>query len=270
MGLEDSKDVNLIPEGSYYGAWQTEMGDYCIIAGTVSCYLLIGEEKAMLIDTAYGLGNLRAFVEKITTLPLIVVNTHGHLDHSGGNGFWQEVWMAPESRKDAKSLENLSKMPYPDYEIHTITDGQVFDLGGRTVEAICIGAHHPGSVAYLDHKNRTLYTGDEAEAGQVLLFCSGQEIAEMEIVKRHKANMEKLLKRENEFDRLMPAHNGLPLSTTYLREFCELSEKLLAGELTPEITVAGFGMPTFLWGGDEKLMRIRYKRASFILSKKEE
>jgi glyoxylase-like metal-dependent hydrolase (beta-lactamase superfamily II) len=47
--------------------------------------LVIGPEKAALIDTGCGIGNLRQAVEEVTDKPVIVINTHTHLDHLGGN-----------------------------------------------------------------------------------------------------------------------------------------------------------------------------------------
>ena len=55
--------------------------------------LIIGNEKALLIDTAYGIGNLKKEIENLTTLPLIVINSHGHMDHSGGNFQFDEVFI---------------------------------------------------------------------------------------------------------------------------------------------------------------------------------
>ena len=59
----------------------------------VQMFLIEGDEKAMLIDTGAGIGDLKAQVEKLTDKPLIVVNTHGHVDHTGGNMQFDEVWM---------------------------------------------------------------------------------------------------------------------------------------------------------------------------------
>lgn len=260
------KDPNLNRDGSIYGAWKTEFGDWMIINGCVLCYLLIGETSAMLIDTAYGKGDLRYLVESLTDLPVTVVNTHGHLDHSGGNGFFPLVYMGRGGEIPAKSVRN-KKHPYPDYEIRFIEDGQVFDLGGRQVEAITIGAHHKSSVAFLDYKTRSLYTGDEVESQQVLLFDDEEKTPTVELVKRHLETMIKLKKRSLEFDRLIPAHNGVPISKDYIDDFIMLSQLYLKGEIEPEETVAGFGMPTFLWGGDKKLLRLRKGRVSFIVRK---
>jgi len=53
---------------------------------TANCYLVVGNEKAMLIDMGTGVGDLKGFIRTITPLPLIVVATHGHVDHIGGCG----------------------------------------------------------------------------------------------------------------------------------------------------------------------------------------
>ena len=71
-----------------YVPWEAKKGTWFInfMNGSQNIYLLEGKEKAMLIDTGWGAGNLRACVEKLTDKPLIVVNTHFHPDHSAGNG----------------------------------------------------------------------------------------------------------------------------------------------------------------------------------------
>lgn len=262
------KNPNLSEKGSMYGAWKTEFGDWMIeTTGQVHCYLLIGSEKALLIDTGYGDGDLRYLVESITDLPVMVVNTHTHLDHSGGNAFWKEAYIGHGGEATAREVESSKRLPYPDYEIHFLEDGEVIDLGDREVEVITIGAHHPSSLAFLDRKNRTLYSGDELESSQVLLFVSGEEVATEILVQRHLANMQKLHARKAEFDRIIPAHNGMPISTDYIDEFIALSEWILSGKAVPQETVAGFGWPANIFGGEEELVRIKLGHASFICKK---
>ena len=54
--------------------------------GLVWMWLIIGPEKAMLVDTSFGVGNLKGLVDETTGgMPLIVVNTHCSPDHSYGN-----------------------------------------------------------------------------------------------------------------------------------------------------------------------------------------
>jgi len=65
----------------------------CDGMGDVWMYLTIGPEKAMLVDTAYGLGDLKGLVDQLTGgKPLIVVNTHEHYDHAYGNCRFDKVY----------------------------------------------------------------------------------------------------------------------------------------------------------------------------------
>lgn len=57
--------------------------------------LVIGKQKALLVDTGYGLENLKEYIEKMNNKPLIVVNSHGHMDHTGGNYLFDEVYIHP-------------------------------------------------------------------------------------------------------------------------------------------------------------------------------
>ena len=61
--------------------------------------LIIGCDKALLFDTGYGIGNLKEEVERITTKPLIVVNSHGHMDHACGNYLFEKVYIHPDDIK---------------------------------------------------------------------------------------------------------------------------------------------------------------------------
>lgn len=55
--------------------------------------LIIGKKKAVLFDTMNGVGDLKGLVEEITSLPLQVINSHGHVDHIDGNYQFGEVFI---------------------------------------------------------------------------------------------------------------------------------------------------------------------------------
>lgn len=101
------ENVSLEQIFGSYTAWQAKEGTWFInfMNGTENMYLLEGSEKALLIDTGYGAGNLRAFVEKLTDKPIIVVNTHYHPDHAAGNGEFEEVYMSSGYALDAPTVE---------------------------------------------------------------------------------------------------------------------------------------------------------------------
>ena len=54
--------------------------------GIALMYLIIGKTQALLLDTGVGAGNVHAVVKELTDLPCLVVNSHHHYDHAGGNG----------------------------------------------------------------------------------------------------------------------------------------------------------------------------------------
>ena len=99
---QDIKRGILMPKANknenfgYYSGWMLSKNTWIInfMEGSQNIYLLEGDQAAMLIDTGYGQGNLRAYVEKLTDKPVIVVNTHFHLDHYGGNAEWEKVYVA--------------------------------------------------------------------------------------------------------------------------------------------------------------------------------
>ena len=69
---------------------------YCIYydgihCGEMWCYLIDGPQKAMLIDTAFGLGDLKGLIHKlIGDKEIIVCNTHCHIDHVSGNSHFDK------------------------------------------------------------------------------------------------------------------------------------------------------------------------------------
>ena len=159
----------------------------------VFSYLICGTEQAMLIDTGYGLGDLRSVVEQITPLPLVIVNTHGHCDHVGGNAqFSTPCYMYPADwelarehcssqmrRMNAERLahslnyetgEEFSALPEA-FELEAYAqrgtgdlieahEGMRFDLGGVTLELIETPGHTAGGISVLWREKRLLFVGD--------------------------------------------------------------------------------------------------------------
>lgn len=153
-------------------------------------YLIIGEHRAVLVDTCLGVGNLRAVVEKLTDLPVDVLLTHGHVDHAMGAPLFERVYFnhaddavqaahrplenrigyieanlgaAPGSWRDA----DYAAPEAPDRYL-PLADGDVFDLGGVHVEAFALPGHTPGCMVLLIPEERVLITGDAANTATFL------------------------------------------------------------------------------------------------------
>lgn len=126
-------------------------------------YIIEGNEKAMLIDTGTKCEKLNEVVRKITQKPLVVVITHIHGDHSGNMNQFDEVYF---HAADTVLLDRFN--PYKG-KINFVTDGQVFDLGGKKLEISHMPAHTPGSIVVLDKKAGNCYSGDAFGSGQVWL-----------------------------------------------------------------------------------------------------
>ena len=207
-------------------------GNTWAIEGAGCCsYLVLGGQRAAMVDTGMSTLNLREYVRTITDLPAFVVNTHGHFDHTGGNGWFGDVYMHQEAVKDCRiPVFDARLEDYPcGYEIKTVEEPYVFDLGGRHLEVIGIPAHNAGSIALLDHENRLLFSGDEIEAGQVLLIALMAEAQSCQTVEAHQRNMKRLRARIAEFDSICPSHNGTPIHNSYVDAFIGNAQRIMDG-----------------------------------------
>ena len=142
-----------------------------------NCYLVEGEERALLIDGLLGVGRIRQFVRELTDKPVNLVLTHGHIDHSGAAWEYPEVYLHPDdialmyarggvpkrfekgNQKDPSvTLEDVPEVvPTRTYPV---VEGDIFDLGGRQLEVVEIAGHSKGSIGLLDRDDRILYLGD--------------------------------------------------------------------------------------------------------------
>ncbi|MGI6334218.1 MAG: MBL fold metallo-hydrolase [Saccharofermentanales bacterium] len=268
-------EPNLIQIFGSYMSWKLNENTWIInfMNGSQNMYLLEGREKALLIDTGWGAGNLRALVEKLTSKPVIVTNTHGHLDHSGGNGEWEEVLMLPGSEGDLftchRSPFDVSKLPFPDYVRKIVKDGDRVELGGRTIELIDISAHSNGSLAYLDRGAGFLFVGDELESAQVLMYeteaIPGYAFDLDARLRAHHKNMLRLRALEGQWNTLLPAHNGAPIAHGYLDDYISLVEHIYAGDAIIEDKLNHFYAEQS--DPEHRLCRVRRGSASFFVNK---
>ena len=214
------------------------------------CYLLEGDDACMLIDSGMSKFNIHDYIIStgVTDKPIIaVINTHSHFDHTGGNGYFPKVYMAPVGEKAAKTpfgadLGGESEPEaYPtNYGITPVKEGDIIDLKGRPLEIYDIPAHNDASIAILDRANRMLFTGDELETGwcnvNVMGAIPGLEDIPSGTIEQHHRNMVKLYSLYDAFDWICPGHHGMPVDKSTLLEILHADEMILSGHVgTSEI-----------------------------------
>jgi glyoxylase-like metal-dependent hydrolase (beta-lactamase superfamily II) len=159
-------------------------------------YLIVGTKQALLFDTGLGIGNIKAVLARLTSRPIVVLNSHTHNDHVGGN--WQFPYIfgmdtaftranAKGSREDAQAeLANdnvcgdlpkgfdRTKYATKPWKISLfVHDGFKVNLGHRTVEIIATPGHTPDAISLIDRENGLLFTGDTFyPGGEIYLYRS--------------------------------------------------------------------------------------------------
>lgn len=130
-------------------------------SATINTYLIRGEKKAVLVDAGLGVRGLREYAQQLAGVPVMLVLSHGHFDHTGAVNEFADVWVHPE---DAIILgKNLIKfLPSRKItaKIHFLSEGDEILLGDRTLQVYGIRGHTGGSIVLYDQKTKTLISGD--------------------------------------------------------------------------------------------------------------
>jgi len=217
----------------------------------VISFLVIGKRRALLLDTGMGIGDMKKLVSELTPLDVTVVNSHTHFDHIGCNHQFDFVYVHPYPGA-ARRLENglphsenavhlagdSTCRPYPghfdpgNYTIRPskpapLTEGQVFDLGGRQLQVLFTPGHSPDSIMLLDRQNSILFTGDTFYPATLYCHLSSEEglDSSFEVYK------ETMLRLADEIDVriLYCSHNEPMVDGVALKKvakaFCDIADK---------------------------------------------
>lgn len=215
-------------------------------------YVLEGTERAVLLDAGNGFSGLKETVKSLTDKPVSVVLTHGHFDHTGCAAEFDTCYLHREDEKVLKEgfdkALRPSKMDYfsrifetplaegeRNYLINArlpekleyLQDGDILDLGGRSLEVIETPAHTGGSICLLDKKNGYLFSGDTVCNREILVYFDHSTSVE-----DVKIQNEKLLKRRDEFKEIWPGHHECPLDASVMEAYRDAAEMILQN---PEI-----------------------------------
>ncbi len=221
------------------------------------CYLLCGSERALLIDTGLGVGNIKAVTDSLTALPVLAVATHIHWDHIGGHWHYGDI-AVHEAEQDwldghfplplSVVKHNLTCRPcdFPeDFDINgyriyqgspqrVLRDGDTVELGGRALTAVHTPGHSPGHCCFYEPARKYLFSGDLVYSGCLDAFYP---TTDPELFRR---SVQKV--RDLDVERVFPGHHRPDIPAGIISEieaaFKELDE---AGKLEHGAGIFDFG-----------------------------
>src|SRR6476469_2092092 len=136
-------------------------------------YLLIGSDKALLIDTgaiadAQKMPLAKTILELLPDkdhkkLPLLVAHTHRHLDHRAGDPQFKalpSVQVVPIDLDGVRAFFGFGN--WPNGVAH-------LDLGGRTVDVVPTPGHNQTHLAFYDNRTGILFSGDFLMPGRLVI-----------------------------------------------------------------------------------------------------
>jgi hydroxyacylglutathione hydrolase len=160
-------------------------------------YLLIGSERALLFDAGSGLRDITSIVRALTSMPVTVLPSHLHFDHVGALGRFERTALPDSAQLRARLVAGeitLTRYEYlgaldrhapPRFRVDEWwRDGQVVDLGGRTVTILHTPGHTPTSVSVWEPQFDRLYVGDFLYPGELYAFLPGASLAAYEQTSR--------------------------------------------------------------------------------------
>lgn len=176
-------------------------------------WVIMGEKKALLVDTGAGKGELRAIVEKITggNMPLFVMNTHYSPESFGRNHQFESIYcheylaerlQNEQSQSVQETDRGNSEGICQKYKITAVPDGYRFDLGGGyEVELIEVPTEYYGDVVCLERQERFLIGGNVLGTGHIRVGDEN-DIARSAGIIDYKDGLTRLLEHFLEFDRI--------------------------------------------------------------------
>jgi glyoxylase-like metal-dependent hydrolase (beta-lactamase superfamily II) len=248
-----NQKLTQLPSASpWFDVYQVNAGTYAILEPRhyeeVISYLILGTKRALLLDTGMGIGNIHIEVQRLTALPVVVVNSHSHYDHVGDNhrfaGVWafdndMEVTRIERGLTQAECAHYLEPGSYLDlptgfdpttYQIRPapvtrrLSHLETIDLGERVLTVHHTPGHSPGSLCLSDQQDGILFTGDTYYPGMLYAHLTGSDFDQYLVSLRY---MVGLLQHVS---CLCPAHNEASIAPDTLTRVLAAFERIAAGQ----------------------------------------
>lgn len=204
-------------------AIQIDINTWRIEDSYVRYFLVVGMNKAALIDSGVSCDNAKEVAKSLTDLPIILINTHGDGDHTAGTGAFSEVHMTKEDFIN----KNMDKM-FPNTKLVELHDADTIDLGERTLEIIALPGHTKGSIAILDVEKRFLFAGDSVQSGHIFMFGDHRDPDLFE------SSLNKLILMEDRYDTIIASHDKPLLESSYAQKVLSSWKEVQSGSIPYE------------------------------------
>lgn len=224
-------------------------------------YIVLGKEKALVIDTMNGYEDVKAIAETVTQLPIMVVNTHGHLDHIYGNVYFEEAYMNPADYEIAECgyqhpvfVEAIKKAGGKPAKFKAIFPGDKIDLGGLVLEVYSIAGHTPGSIGLLSRADRIFFTGDG------IIEQVWMQLEESLPMEQFLENLNKLESIRKDYDYILAGHSrGLEDASLY-EDLKQAVQEVCEGKTENDMPYEWFEGTSIAhsYGGENKIRKVVY------------
>ena len=154
-------------------------------------YLLLGKSRALLIDAGATTRDIHPALAKLTALPVTVIPTHLHFDHTNGLRYFSSIAMIdlPETRTRIRDdLFHLQRYQYMDSAheppVFRVTEwlkpDATIDLGDRLVQILWTPGHTATSVSVYDARAKLIFTGDLIYPTTIYAFMEDSSLSAYE------------------------------------------------------------------------------------------
>lgn len=283
---EFSSFQEVVTQNNWFKVYEVGEGVYAIAEPfnyqEVISYLILGSERNILFDTGMGMDRISEVVKELSSLPVIVINSHTHYDHIGGNNEFENVYAVDtaytshfssvgwshdqvkhEVTSEAFCSKKLPTLDTASYQVQSykdkikkfVKDGDTIDLGGRIIEILQVPGHTPDCLALLDRSAGYLWTGDMYYEATIWLFFDGTDLNAYEKSINRFASLAPTLKT------IFPAHNKPTAIPSHLNDLLLAFDSIRSG------LEVGKENESFSHPEDQRALTFEFNHFSFLIRK---
>jgi glyoxylase-like metal-dependent hydrolase (beta-lactamase superfamily II) len=179
-----------------------------------NCFLILGAERDILVDSGMGVAALRPVVDRLSLRPRLLFTTHAHIDHVGSHPEFAdgEILVHPAeaddlarpgqqglrfSKRSAEAIASsgikpsefmVEAVPFAGYNPESyqrapvtptwlVSEGDIVGTGDREFEVLHLPGHSPGSIALWQRSSGSLFSGDAIYDGAIVDTLPGSDVA---------------------------------------------------------------------------------------------